>query len=107
MKKTLTRLADLISEETGKNPLVFLDTGAVIHIERRLDIPKSGSLTKKDAYEILDSRFPIYVPEGILLISTPCGCLLRILCLRYSETQTSPDTRYFFEPNTNLSTMAS
>jgi hypothetical protein len=66
MKKGIERLIEIVREEGGERPLVFLDTGAVIQFENELAANENARLTSYWLYSALAKKFPIYVSEHAL-----------------------------------------
>jgi hypothetical protein len=66
--KPLEALVDIIKSGAGTNPVVILDTGAVIHFEDRIRNYKSrdSSITATQWYSPLLSSLNVYVTESVI-----------------------------------------
>ena len=64
----INELSKRIKAGSGDNPLVFLDTGAVIDFENELKLwkQKDSSLSSSKWYSQFAKDFPIFVTEGVM-----------------------------------------
>jgi len=66
MEKGIQRLVEIIKEEGGERPLVFLDTGAVIQFESDLKMNENRNLDSTWLYSTFRKHFPVYISESAI-----------------------------------------
>lgn len=80
MERRIRKLVELVKNDAGENPLVFLDTSAILDFEKEIKLWKLKDRANNTSlwYMNLEKGFPLFVTEGVMAEVTKhytCNCI--------------------------------